>query len=291
MRRAVSALSGAALLLAGAAQAADLPSGLLEREAASAGREDVATSGFESAPDAASADDTTELKISGGGLFTGGNSRALALTSSTRFRLRRGRNQLSSAVAANYGEAASEGDEERRANVENVQGKLRYDRFLAERVALFIAESALRDRFQGLALRLNLDPGLAYYLLETPKHRLWGEAGYDLQYDFRSDDAVLAALRQGSTLTRTRLQHSGRLFAGYANTLREALAFELGLELLQSITERRHFRLAWNAGLTSRIAGNFSVATTFDLRYDHAPLPDVERTDYASAVSLVYQLF
>ena len=44
-----------------------------------------------------------------------------------------------------------------------------------------------RDRFEGLDLRLDLDPGLAYYFINTKKHRLQGEAGYDFQYDIRRD--------------------------------------------------------------------------------------------------------
>lgn len=271
--------------------AEDLPGSLLSHEAASAGREDVATGGFETAAEREAADDTTELKVTGGGLFTGGNSESLAVTTSTRFRLRRGRHQLGAAVAANYGEAASEDVEERRTTVENAQGKVRYDRFVAERLSLFLAESALRDRFQGLALRLNVDPGVAHYFLVDPKHRFWGEFGYDLQYDFRSDAAVQGALVDGTVLARTKLVHAGRLFAGYENNLSETFAFDLGVEYLQSLTEQRRFRLAGSAGVTSRIAGNFSVATTFDLRYDHAPLPGVQATDYTSAVSLVYQLF
>ena len=46
----------------------------------------------------------------------------------------------------------------------------------------------------------------------------------------------------------------------------------------------------WDAGLTSAIGGNFSLSTTFSLKYDHAPLPAVKELDTSTAVSLVYQL-
>jgi putative salt-induced outer membrane protein YdiY len=48
--------------------------------------------------------------------------------------------------------------------------------------------------------------------------------------------------------------------------------------------------LNWDVALTSKIAGNFSLATTFTLKYDHHPLPDVEKLDTLTALSLVYQL-
>src|SRR5690606_42098848 len=57
------------------------------------------------------------------------------------------------------------GSDERETNVENLQAKARYDRFLSDRLTAFAAVSALRDRFQGLALRTNFDPGLAYYIV------------------------------------------------------------------------------------------------------------------------------
>jgi putative salt-induced outer membrane protein len=84
--------------------------------------------------------------------------------------------------------------------------------------------------------------------------------------------------------------HSGRVFAGYNNQLNEAVSFTTGLEYLQGINETKSYRLNWDAGLNSKIAGNFSLATTFSLRYDHNPAIGVKNTDTITAVSLVYQL-
>ena len=46
----------------------------------------------------------------------------------------------------------------------------------------------------------------------------------------------------------------------------------------------------WNVSLTSAIAGNFSVAAAFNLKYDNNPLPGVQKSDYLSSLSLVYSL-
>lgn len=278
-------------LVASEALANDLPRGLLRGRTATPGREDVATYGFEAPGQPAREDkDTTELRLSAGGLMSGGNASSLALTSSTRFRIRRQENQLTAAVAANYGSSVPEGETESQVSVENVQGRLRYDRFLNERLTVLLGLTALKDRFQGLDLRVNVDPGLGYYFVDEEKHRWWTELGYDLQYDYRRADAIAAGLDEGRVLERAAVRHSARLFVGYENNLTETIAFDTGFEYLEALHQPENLRLNWDVALTSRIAGNFSIASTFSLRYDNNPLPGVENTDYTTSVSLVYQL-
>jgi putative salt-induced outer membrane protein len=158
-------------------------------------------------------------------------------------------------------------------------------------VSLFLALSGRRDRFQGLDLRLNLDPGVAYSFVTQVKQRLWGEFGYDLQYDVRRDSFIDAALADdGTVVDKTNARHSGRAFAGYRNALNEHVAFDTGVEFLLGIPETENWRLNWDAGLTAALAGRFSLGTTFSLRYDHNPLPGVETSDTVTALNLLYQL-
>jgi putative salt-induced outer membrane protein len=265
----------------------------MKQDAASSGKTDVAAKGFASAAeleDEEKAKDATEVKLSAGGLFTAGNSRNSAITSAGKLRLRRSANEFSSAVAANYARSASDPDSDLETTVENFQGTIRYDRFLSEHVALFLAASALHDRFQGLDLRVNIDPGVAYYFINQKKQRLRGELGYDLQYDIRRDENIEEAAAEGEQVDKTEVRHNARLFAGYDNSINEAVSFNTGLEYLQSVQESTNWRLNWDAGLSSSIGGNFSAATTFTLKYDHNPLPGVEQLDMITAVSLVYQL-
>ena len=271
--------------------AQELPPGLQKRAAATSGREDVAVAGFATAPaKPEESTDATELKLSAGGLFSGGNSESLALTTSSKLRLRRGDDQFELAVAGNYGEAAPPGEDEREANVENLQGRMRYDRFLIEGLAVFLSTSALHDRFQGLDLRLNIDPGFAYYVVDADKQRFWTELGYDLQYDYRRMEALDAAAAAGSPIDRSETRHGARAFVGYTSELAEGVAFDASVEYLQAVTETKNWRLGCDIGLTAAIKGGFSLATTFSLRYDNNPLADVETTDMSSALSLVYQL-
>jgi len=277
-------------LLSFTAKAQEEPKSLLGGETATKGSEDVATAGFEASAKVEESPDTLEIKLSAGGLSSGGNAESLALTAASKLHYRHDKNQLSGAVVGNYGRARPAGAAASETTVENLQGKVRYDRFITKRVALFGAVSALTNRFLGLDYRLNFDPGIAYYFVDEAKHRAWAEIGYDLQYDLRRDDAIAAALAAGTPLDKAEVSHNGRLFLGYENNLSDTFALDTGLEYLQRLSETENWRLNWDLGLTSNIAGNFSLATTFNLRYDNNPLPGIEKTDYTTALSLVYQL-
>lgn len=281
-----------AILLAGTAMAnAQQPAkGLLTDKPATKGSTDVATEGFDKADvrkDEA-VKRATELQLSAGALASSGNARLLALTGAGRFRARRDDNQLSLAVAGNRSSSSPKPNEPMQTTLSNVQGKVRYDRFLGADFALFLSLSGRNDKFQGLMLRENLDPGLAYYFLDTPAHQLWTELGYDLQHDLRYQAKLNAAAEQGMYLDKTDTRHSTRLFLGYNSSINKAVALTTGAEYLQGIPDTKYWRFNWDVGLNSSISNSFSIATTFSLRYDHAPLPAVRNTDTITAVNLVY---
>lgn len=293
MSKSVSLPFGTALMMAIASPAFgdELPKGLMETKAASDGKTDVATSGFEAATARdQETKDTTELKISAGGLFSTGNSRAMSLTGAGRFKLRRGDNQFTAAAAGNYAKSSPTADEGMETTLENVQGRARYDRFFTPVLAGFLAASGTRDRFQGLDLRLNIDPGFAFYFIDRKSHQLWTEIGYDLQHDIRRDDAIDAAALEGKLVDKSETRHNARAFVGYDNSINEKVTFNFGLEYIQGLQETTNWRLTWDAGLTSSIGNSFAIATTFTLKYDHNPLPGVEKTDAITAVSVVYTL-
>ena len=267
--------------------AAQTPQGLLEKKTATSGTTEVAKGGFEKVTKPADAKEATELKFSAGGLLASGNSRSMALTSSGMLRLRRGANEYSANAAGNYGRSAPTPADEMQTSVSNIQGRVRYDRFLSEHWSLFVAQSARKDRFQGLALRLNFDPGVAFFFFDEDKHRLWAELGYDLQYDVRENAALRAA---PTPIDKTEARHSGRGFLGYENNINEVLRFHTGVEYIQAIKNTENWRLNWDTGLTSAISNSFSLSTTFNLRYDNNPLTGVRKTDTITALNLVYTL-
>lgn len=263
---------------------------LLADKKATEGKTEVAASGFQTAAKPADAADETTIKVSSGMFLATGNAQSFAVTGAGNVRLRRGENQYSADAAVNYAEARVAPATTQQTTVENFQGRVRYDRFLSEHWAVFVQQSGRRDFFQGLDLRLNFDPGLAYYFLVEPKQHLTFEGGYDLQYDLRESTAIQAAADAGTPTTKTEVRHALRLYAGYDNSLNDFVKFDTGLEYLQAFQNTQNFRLNWISGLTSQLAQSFALSATFTLRYDNNPLPEVQKLDTITALSLVYTM-
>ena len=153
-KRTTTCLAAAALLWSASAQAQE---SLLAGKNATEGKTDVANEGFEKVDVPSTENDVTELKLAAGGLMATGNSRSMAGTATGKARIRRKQNQYSADVAANYAESAPDLESDREVTVENYQGRIRYDRFLSERWALFAEWNlSLRDELRLEAVGLCL---------------------------------------------------------------------------------------------------------------------------------------
>lgn len=263
------------------------PAGLSSQAPASSGSSAVAKEGFQAvALPAADSKDSTTFKLTAGGFLSAGNSRTLALTGVADYFLRRSASQFGAQVAVNYGQAAAGPAAGFDKTVENYQARVRYDYFFSGSLAGFLSVSARKDEFQQLDLRLNVDPGLAYYFVDEKDQRLWAELGYDLQHDVRTQEIVdlVPGLERGET------RHNARVFAGYDNQVTEALKFNAGVEYLQNVTDTENARLNIDLGLTTQLKSNLSIASTVSIKYDNNPLPEVEGTDVVTALNLVYTL-
>lgn len=277
-----------------------LPSETVKPKTETTGKTDIAKGGFATSEAPAEDDpkEVTDLSIAGGGLLSAGNARTIALTTAGRLRLRRDEHQLSAAVAANFARAGKR-DEPVETTVENYQGLLRYDYYLSDTVSLFLQSTGRRDRFQGLDLRLNVDPGVAYYFLNTKVHRLQVEGGYDLQHDIRRDAALVVPVADDAPpgspafvfLPKTQTLHNARLFAGYENKLRKEVSLLASVEYLQNFADIETYRLIVDLGLKTTVADNLAVATTYTARYENRPLPNVEKLDSIASFTLVYSFF
>ncbi|MDB4942378.1 MAG: Peptide chain release factor [Labilithrix sp.] len=310
MKRATFGFLAAALLLSAARTAnADqatppptLPSETLKGTAATTGKTEVAKSGFATGalPAADDPKQATEMSIGAGGLFSSGNARTVALTSLLKLKVRRDQHQLGVQAAANFARAGTK-DAPVDTTVENYQGVIRYDYFITDAIAAFGQVSARHDRFQGLDLRLNFDPGLAYYFINTKKQSLRVEGGYDLQHDVRRNASRVPTppeVPEGQPapaplplLDKTETLHNIRLFAGYENKLYKEVSVIGGLEYLQNVSDLGTYRLVFDIGIKSNISDNLAIATTYTMRYENEPLPGVQTTDSMASINLVYTLF
>src|SRR5579859_2399206 len=128
--------------------------------------------------------DGTSVSLSAGTQFATGNTRLLAGTMNGEWTSRWGSNGIGASILGNYGQGAPPGGPVVE-TAENVQGRFRYDRYVIDQASLFLINTVRHDRFQGLEVRYNLDPGVKYLFLTAARSTLWVEAGYDFQYDVR----------------------------------------------------------------------------------------------------------
>lgn len=260
-------------------------------------RTDITTDGFMSAARPYEEDGSRrarELNLFGGGMVASGNSKLLAITAAVLHRSRRFDDQISTGAAVNYGRAATSAARASEATVENVQARIRYDRFFAIDWTAFIGLQGRNDRFAGLTARNRLDPGIGYFFVNAPFHSLWTEFGYDLLHDIRREDARTPVDESGKPipgaplLPKTSTIHSARLFLGYRYKIRDGVAIAAGLEYLQGVSDAGVQRVNGEAVILSKFSEALSIANTFAFRYDDRPLPGKQPLDLSSSMSLVY---
>jgi putative salt-induced outer membrane protein len=174
---------------------------------------------------------------------------------------------------------------------QNLQARLRYDRYLLESLSLFLIGTGRHDRFQGLDFRLNVDPGVKYLFVKTDLTSFWGELGYDFQYDVRRDDALPQVDAMGNplpSLDKTATDHSARLFIGFKHAFNKEVTFGTGVEYLQSFLKEERARINYDALFAANVGGGLALGLGFSARYDHAPLPGKKTLDTATTMSLIY---
>lgn len=242
--------------------------------------------------------DGTTATLSAGGMLTTGNSRQLALTGQGSLETRFDSNGLGASVIGNYGRGGPPGVPVE-TTAESVQGRLRYDRYLVERLSLFVINTLRHDRFQGLDLRYNLDPGAKYLFVNDEATKLWGELGYDLQFDVRRNDARTVVDDDGNPvidpatglpqrLDKTQVDHSARAFLGNSHAFNEAVTFSAGVEYLQSFVESERSRLNFDALFAAKVGAGLALGVGFSARFDNAPLPGKKKLDTSTTLSLIY---
>ncbi len=271
--------------------------------------------------------DGTTASLSAGGQWVTGNSNLLAMTANGSFDMRRGANEFGAGLLANYGQSTPPGGQWAVETAENVQGKLRYDRFVSAPAAFFLLVTGREDRFQGLNFRLNLDPGFKYLFVKASADAVWAEAGYDFQYDNRRSDSLGITAPTGaasanepvpvsgctptdpnyttsgnispcaqSMLPETQIYNSGRLFAGFRHAFNKDVTLGAGVEYLQSIVavnagqagDVYDSRLNFDALFASKISGGLSLGLGIHAAYDRFPLPGKKDLDTASTLTLIY---
>lgn len=250
------------------------------------------------APTPVAPTDATTATVSAGGQWATGNSQLLAGTMTGAFEKRKGANGFAAGLIGNYGQGAP-GGKDSVLTSENFQARIRYDRYLIEKLSVFGIATGRYDRFQGLDFRLNLDPGVKYLFIADAKTTLWGEAGYDFQYDIRrnADRGVVDSTGalvidpvtgQPELVDKTHADHSARLFAGFKHAFNKEVTLATGLEYLQSVVDSTRYRINYDALIAANVGAGFSFGFAFSARYDHDPLSGKKDLDTVTTANLIF---
>lgn len=243
--------------------------------------------------------DVTTLNASLGGSLNTGNTEAWTLTTGSAFVLVRERHGLALNMDFAYGRAnvaddLDENGEEVDELVDTVRAlrtKGRYDFFITPMDSIFAASVYRWDTFAGLDARVQGQLGYMRSFFKVPDHRFWGELGYDITYDNYDPDPLLADPADPlSVLPGDEVVHSVRGFLGYDNKLNAALTFITGLEGLLNVEDTKDLRVNWDNALRSSISGNLQLEVKFSLQLDTQPVPDTEKVDTATTLTLIYTL-
>ena len=152
----------------------------------------------------------------------------------------------------------------------NINGKLRYDRYLTDLNSLYVAALALIDHPAGKAFQGGGQIGYSRSLYKTETAEATAEVGYDLSY--------LKVLNDGSTTI-----HSARAFVGYKGKAAHDSVIETSLEALFNLNSIAisgrtasafgDTRLNGLVSLTTNLTKKISFQASFALRFDNFPAP------------------
>lgn len=255
----------------------------------------VVTEQDEKAPVRPKVADQRLVNIAFGATANAGNSRSYAGNLGGRFGLIRRNHQAMLEALGTLGAARQGTATGVHWTTRNVLARARYDLFLSQADALFLAIAPRRDTFAGLGLRLQNQIGyLRNLFFPVDAHRFWTELGYDFTYDvFSKVEGTSSAMPQAMTnapmtAKPTPFIHSARLFFGYTNRLSQTAALSAGVENLFDFVDKHNVRVNGLVELTSSITHTFKLGVQSRLLFDNVPVKNTHKLDAVAVAQLVY---
>lgn len=240
------------------------------------------------------------VSVAFGATANGGNTKSYAGNLGGRFLLLRENHQLMVEALGTAGAARQGKLTEVELTSFNIVARARYDLFLSQLDAVFVAIAPRHDTFAGLDLRLQNQIGyLRNLYYPSDAHRVWTEVGYDLTYDNTgplqgsaapapANPATAANTKKCNDDDDTCLVHSARVFVGYTNRLSPTVNLSLGAENLFDFVDPKNYRVNGLVELTSSITQTFKLGLQSRLLYDRVPVPGADPVDVIAVAQLVY---
>jgi putative salt-induced outer membrane protein YdiY len=230
-------------------------------------------------PEEGSKKPTVSLVAELGAVWLWGNTRSITVNGNLAFGIRGGRHQLTANVAGNYGRALVA--DVWSTSATKIAGGLRYDLFATDKGSIYVLGGAFHDPFAGMRVRGDAGAGWAQRLVETEKHKLVLEGGFQ----YAHEEYVLAVAPPRKNFW------GARVFLGYALKINETLLFSEDLEALAGGTDdaaaRFDGQLKSKTGLSVGISKALSLRFGFDLLWDFIPPEGFQPVDTTTSFTLV----
>jgi Protein of unknown function, DUF481 len=236
------------------------------------------------------------VNIAFGATALSGNTKSYAGNLGGRFGLIRDRHQAMLEALGTLGSSRTGTDAGVHWTARSVIARARYDLFLSQMDAIFVAMAPRRDRFAGLGLRLQNQIGyLRNLFFPVDAHRFWTELGYDFTYDVfskiesTSSATTAPTTAPAPTADQPHFIHSARVFLGYTNRLSATAALSVGMENLLDFVDKKNVRVNGLVEFTSSITHTFKLGLQSRLLFDNVPVTGAKsKLDAIVVAQLVY---
>ncbi len=223
-----------------------------------------------------------------GAVLNTGNTENLTVNGGSHFAMLRDKHGVGADAKVVWGASQLDDDRAFEKTAFNINLFGRYDYYLTDNDALFVAAAYRHDEFAGLSHRLQGKTGYMRNFFKDESQRFWGEVGYDLTWDvlFQSANPDLTENSYDTV-------HAVRGFVGYDNHITESLAFLTGVEILLNVENAEDTRVNWDNTLTSQLVDQLSLELKFLLQFDNVPVLDDngnprKEVDTITQLNLIY---
>ncbi len=215
-------------------------------------------------------------KITAGAILARGNTHSETANAGAQASLRRENDRIS--LAAGYLFArqrdTATGEDDTTEDRWFLSGK--YDYFLSEKLYLYANAMYEKDRIANLDMRVTPGGGVGYQWIERDDFNFNTEAGLNWVHEEYSDPS------------ETRDHMAIRLAYHLDKTLWESVKAFHNVTFLPS-TERSDIYLVYaDAGLETRLVGNWILEAKAELQHDSTPAAGLDKTDYRYILGVGY---
>jgi putative salt-induced outer membrane protein len=160
-------------------------------------------------------------------------------------------------------------------NAEKYYTEFRLDYSYTDTIYFLAMGGWVQDKFAGIESRYYLGPGVGYKFLTGPKHFLVAEGGLNYvaeEYITNTEEDFL----------------QGRVYGLYQYAFSKKNRFSQSLEFLYDFDDSDNYNVNSETALITALSNYFSLKTSYEIRYDHEPVPaTLKDTDTVLSVTLV----